>query len=75
MWGSELYRPVPKDVKKACVLYERIQHESKSQFGSEEEEQLYRDYLPGRTIVQISITSCSKLRIEQGRSHWKDIGQ
>jgi hypothetical protein len=64
---------MPKDVKKACVLYERIQHGSKSQFGSEEEEQLYRDYFPRRTIFQIFIASCSKLKIEHGSRSWKDL--
>jgi hypothetical protein len=38
MWGFDLYMPTPKYVKKACVLYERNHHESKNQFGSQEEE-------------------------------------
>jgi hypothetical protein len=75
LWGTDWYKPAPKDLKKVCNHEERIQHGSKSQFGSEKEEELYRDYLLGSTIVQISITFCSRLRIEQGSSHWKDIGQ
>jgi hypothetical protein len=71
MWGIDWYKIAPKELKKDFKYEENIQHGFESQFGSEKEEQLHRDYLPGRTIVQISITFCSGHGIEQGRNHWK----
>jgi hypothetical protein len=70
-----LYRPTPKEVRKACKPEEGIQHGSKSQFDSELEESMYRIASLKRQIVQVSITSCSKLRIEHGNRHWKGIEQ
>jgi hypothetical protein len=70
-----LYIFSPKEEKKAYKLGERIQEGCNIQFVSEKEEELYKDYLPGSIIFQISITSCSKLRIMQGSRHWKDPGQ
>jgi hypothetical protein len=70
-----LYRPTPNKVRKACKPKERIWHGSKSQFDYEMEESLYRDCIPEKTYVQVSITSCSKLRIERGRRNWKGIEQ
>jgi hypothetical protein len=63
---SELYRPALKYVKKAYVIYERVHHGSKSQFNSEEEEQLYQDYLPGKTIFKYSYFSAQNSELSKG---------
>jgi hypothetical protein len=68
-----LYRPTPKEVRKTCKPEEGIQHGSKSQFDFELEESMYRIASLRRKIVQVSITSNSKLRIEHGNMHWKGL--
>jgi hypothetical protein len=67
-----LYEPTPKEEKNFCKPKKRIQHRSKSQFGSEMKESMYRDSIP---VVQVSITSCSKHIIEIGSRHWKGLVQ
>jgi hypothetical protein len=71
----DLYRPTPNEVKKAYKPEERIQHGSKGQFDSEMEESMFRDCITEKTNCSISITSCSKLRIEHGSRHWKGLEQ
>jgi hypothetical protein len=66
-----LYTPTPKEEKKACKPEERIQHGSKSQFDSEMKESMYKDCILEKTFVEVSITSCSKIRIEHGSRNWK----
>jgi hypothetical protein len=41
-----LYRPTPNEVKKAYKPEERSQHGSNSQFNSEMEESMYKDFIP-----------------------------
>jgi hypothetical protein len=67
------YIPTTKEVRKAYKPEERIQHRSKSQFNYNMEESMYKDCIPRKTFVQVSITFFLKLRIEHGSRHWKGI--
>jgi hypothetical protein len=40
-----------------------------------EEDHLYRDFPHRKDNLPMTITFYSKIKIEQGRSHWKDVGQ
>jgi hypothetical protein len=68
-----LYIPTPKEIRKAYKPEEGIQHGYKSQFDSKLEESMYRIASLKRQIVQVSITSCSKLIIEHGNRNLKGI--
>jgi hypothetical protein len=48
---------------------------SKSYFVFEEEDNLYQDCLHIKENLQMTITSCSRHRFEQGSSGWKDLGK